>query len=420
MKFAYEAFDPSGRSVTGAVEATDVAEATESLRRQGLYVTNVRAASSGRDAPGTGGGGGAGSRSGKRRRMGSGKRMKNLAMFTRQLSVLVSSGTPLVQALGSLERQATEPRWKECVSTVRMKVEEGATLAQAMEACPDVFDAVCRSLIAAGESSGSFDTMLDRLSTMTRKQLQTRSAIVGAMVYPCLLIVIAINVLALMLLFVLPRFTILFSTLDVPLPPTTKFLMNLSTGLRNYWWAGLIGIGASAVAIRFWVTSPIGRRAIDTAAVRLPMLGKVMRSFSIARVLRVLGVLVNGKVPLLDALALARQSGRNCHFIEMIQRAEDAVTRGGNVSTVFEESKLVDPSLVEAIRSGEQSGQIGPLMLNIADFLDEENEVIVKSLTSILEPMILMVLGVVVGFIAISMFLPLFDLTAMTQQGGAG
>jgi type II secretory pathway component PulF len=194
--------------------------------------------------------------------------------------------------------------------------------------------------------------------------------------------------------------------------------MNISTALRQYWWLGLIIIAFSVFAIRFWVKSSNGKRTIDTFMVNAPMLKHITRSFAIARIMRVLGTLLNGRVPMLDALALARQTSKNCHFAALVAKAEDAVTRGAPMSSALSDSKLVTPSVVEAVRSGEQSGQMATLMLNMADFLDEENEVIVKSLTSILEPVILMCLGVVVGFIAISIFLPMFDLTSMAQQGG--
>jgi type IV pilus assembly protein PilC len=415
MKFTYDAFDASGKPATGTVEAADLTEAVDVLSRQGLYVAHVKpehavaaAGAAAAESKGWFGGG---------RRLTRGRRLKNLAMFFRQLNVLVSSGTPLVPALGSLERQAKEPAWRDIVGTVRAKVEEGATLAVAMESSPQTFDAVCRSLIAAGESGGGFEQMLDRLATLTKKQMQLRSAIVGALIYPTLLIIIAINVLCTMLLFVLPRFTGLFASLDVPLPPTTKFLMALSEALRTYWWGALLGIAATVVGLWYWVRTPAGKQTVDTILLKLPGVGQIVRSFSVARITRVLGVLVNGKVPLLEALGLARQTVRNTHFMRLVARAEDGVTRGSSVSAIFGESDLVNPTLVEAIRSGEQSGQLGSLLLNIADFLDEENEVVVKSLTSILEPVILIGLGLVVGFIAISMFLPLFDLTSMARGG---
>jgi type II secretory pathway component PulF len=335
-----------------------------------------------------------------------------MAMFTRQLSVLVASGTPLVQALAALERQTKDALWREVVTAVRIRVEEGSTLSEAMADHPQAFDAVARSLISAGESGGSFDVMLDRLAVLSRKQLHVRSAILGAMIYPALLILVAVNVLGLMLLFVLPRFAGLFETLDVELPPMTLALMACSDFLRSYWWTLPLVIGGAVVGSRSWLRTEGGRRTVDGALLTLPAIGQIVRSFAVARIARVLGVLLAGKVPLLEALALARQTVSNCRYVELVARAEDAVTRGSSVSTVFAATDLVSPALCEAIRAGEQSGQMGPLLLNIADFLDEENEVVVKSLTSILEPVILIVLGVVVGLVALSMFLPLFDLTA--------
>ena len=423
MKLAYQAVDATGKMVSDTIEAADVAEAIELLRRQGLFASDVRPATgaAGRaDANGSSAassGGLAGLFPGRGKRLSGAKRLKNLAMFTRQLQVLVSSGTPLVQAIASLERQAKDRAWRDVLGDLRVKIEEGATLSEAMAHQPRVFDPVCRSLIAAGESGGSFDQMLERLATLCRKQTQIRSAITGAMVYPCLLIVIAVNVLGVMLLFVLPRFTGLFEQLDAELPPTTKLLVAASDFLRGYWWAALIGLAAAAFGVRAWARSKAGREALDAVVLKLPMFGPIVKNFAVARIARVLGVLVVGKVPLLDALALARQTASNVRYNRLMASAELAVERGSSISAAFADSTLVDPSLVEAIRSGEQSGQIGPLLLNIADFLDEDNEVVIKSLTSIIEPVILIGLGLMVGFIAMSMFLPLFDLTSAVQGG---
>jgi type II secretory pathway component PulF len=410
MKFSYQAFDAAGKAVTGSTEANDANDAMDALRRQGLYVTTVQAANEAALAAGK-------ASAAARGKMTSGRQLKNLAMFTRQLSVLMTSGTPLVQALGSLERQAADKAWRTVITTLRTKVEEGATLAQAMESRPDVFDPVCRSLISAGESGSSFDSMLDRLATLTRRQMHVRNAVAGALIYPILLVVVAVGVLAVMLLFVLPRFAGLFQTLDVALPPTTKMLMALSAYLRSYWWTLPLGGLLVGFAGQTWINTAAGRRSLDTACLRLPVIGGIIKNFAVARIARVLGVLLNGKVPLLDALVLARHTARNVHFVDLVARAEDAVTRGGSMSAAFATGNLVSPSLCEAIKSGEQSGQMGPLLLSIADFLDEDNEVVLKSLTSILEPVILIVLGLLVGFVALSMFMPLFDLTSMTQGG---
>jgi type IV pilus assembly protein PilC len=408
MKFAYQAFDAAGKAVSGTAEAADANEAMESLRRQGLYPTSVQPAEALSYASPAAAG------ASRRRGMSRRTQLKNLALFTRQLSVLMTSGTPLVQALASLERQTTEKAWRTVVATLRTKVEEGATLAQAMETRSDVFDPVCRSLIAAGESGGSFDEMLERLAALTRRQMHVRNAVVGALIYPALLVSVAFGVLATMLLFVLPRFAELFETLDVALPPTTKFLMTLSAFLRGYWWSLPLAALVGGFSFKTWLASAAGRRSADTLVLALPMVGPILKSFAVARIARVLGVLIKGRVPLLEALALARHTAHNVNYADLIARAEDAVTKGGSISTAFAAGNLVSPSLCEAIRSGEQSGQMAPLLLSIADFLDEDNEVVLKSLTSILEPVILIVLGLLVGFVALSMFMPLFDLTSMT------
>lgn len=405
MKLEYDAIDSAGASVSGTTDAADAAEAIESLRKQGLFVTRVAAASA------------ADSQHDKKgKRLSGSKRLKNLAMFTRQLSVLVSSGTPLVQALASLERQAKDKTWCDVLASLRAKVEEGATLSEAMAHQPQIFDPVCRSLIAAGESGGSFDAMLDRLASLARKQMQIRNAILGAMIYPCLLIVIAMGVMSLMMLFVLPRFIGLFEQLDAELPPTTQFLVMLSNAMRAYWWAiPIIAVGGF-FGVRGWLRSPGGKVAMDGIVLRLPLFGPILKNFAVARITRVLGVLLTGKVPLLEALGLARQTARNVRYVALVTAAEEAVTCGSSISAAFAASRnLVSPSICEAIRSGEQSGQMGPLLLNISDFLDEDNEVVIKSLTSILEPLILVGLGLVVGFVALSMFMPLFDLTSASH-----
>lgn len=409
MKLAYHAYDAAGKAMIGTVEAAETFDGIEVLRRQGLFVTKIEPAGEKGASPG-------GHVRGPRW-LGRLRRMRHLAMFARQLHVLVSTGTPLVESLGALERQAKDGAWRKVLGDLRRRVEQGEPISRAMEAHVDYFDSVCRSLLAAGESGGSFDAMLDRLATLARKQVQIRTAIRGAMIYPCLLIVVALAVVILMLTFVLPRFASLFQSLSVPLPPTTKFLMALSEAVQTYWWAMLGGVVASGVSLQVWLRTSHGRRALHTFLVKGPLLGPIVRGFAVARIIRVLGVLVNGKVPVLESLGLARHTAGNLHYIQLVADAEHAVTRGSTISSVLAQSALVTPSLTEAVRSGEQSGQLGPLLLNMADFMDEENEIVVKSLTSILEPVILIALGLVVGFIAMSMFLPLFDLTSMTQRG---
>ncbi len=408
MKFAYTAFDRSGKPVTGTVEASDMSSATEMLRSRGLFVSDVRegpgAAVRGNDAG--------------VRRLPTGMRLRNLALFTRQLSILVSTGTPLVQAIEASERQSNDERWRAVLADVRRRVEEGAGFAEALAAHPEAFDPICRSLVLAGESGGKLEMMLGNLADLARQQLKVRSAMLGAMVYPCLLICVAITVSITMIAFVMPRFKGLFANLDTPLPPTTKVLMDLSDQLRTQWmWyvPALIGIGT---ALWYAARSEAGKAWFDANIVRIPKIGGLVRGLVCARMVRVLGVLLEGRVPLLDALSLTRGTLNNQRYAALMQRAEEAVVRGSNVSDVLADPALIPMSVSEALRSGERSGRLAPVLLSLAQFMDEDNDIAVKSLTSILEPVILLMLGLVVGTVAISMFLPLFDL-ASAGTGGA-
>jgi type II secretory pathway component PulF len=401
MKFSYQALNAAGKVVGDVIETKDAAEAIELLRRRGMFVTEIAEA----------GAGGAGATK-VRGRIGRGKRLKCLAMFARQLHVLVSTGIPLTQSLEALERQVPPGPWHDVLADVRSRVEQGTPLSEAMAYHRGYFDTIVRSMVEAGETGGNFAAMLDRMAQLTKKQLHVRSSIVGAMVYPCLLILVSINVLCTMLLFVLPRFAELFKTLDSPLPPSTKFLMGLSAVLRNYWWGVLLGLGGVVIGVKTWLGTDGGQRAMSTVAIRLPKFGVLIRNFIVARVIRTLGVLLTSKVQLLDALRLTKQGTPNHHYSDLLARAEVAVTRGEPISAAFARKDLVPINIYEALRNGERSGQVGPLLLNMAEFMDEENEVIMKSLTSIIEPMILIVLGVLVGAVALSMFMPLFDLTA--------
>jgi type II secretory pathway component PulF len=324
----------------------------------------------------------------------------------------------VVQALEAIQRQTQHAGWAATLGDVRRRVEEGASLSEAMEAHPAAFDAVCRSLVAAGESSGKLDELLERLATLVRQQQQIRTAVAGALVYPVLLISIAGGVLGVMVAFVIPRFEGLFEALGAPLPPTTKAMIGFSHAARDWWWAALPAIVGLGFAARAWVRSTPGRSAVESLILSLPSIGPVARSFATARLVRMLGVLMAGKVPLIEALRLTGQSMTSARYRGLLDEAEKYVTRGESVSDAFRRSTLVAPGVVEALRNGERTGQVSAVLLGMAEYMDEDNSVIVKSLTQIIEPVLLILLGLTVGAVALSLFMPLFDLTAAGGGGG--
>jgi type II secretory pathway component PulF len=346
-------------------------------------------------------------------------RQRNLLFVARQLHVLLASGTPIVSALQGIERQTTDPLWRDAVTGVRRQVEEGANLAAAMAQYPHLFDRVFRSLIEAGETAGKLPLMLERLVTLNTKDLQLRGGILGALIYPAVLLSVVVAVLCLTLTMVVPRFALLFESLNVPIPPTTQATLLASHVLRAYWWAVLLGFGGVTMAAWYWLRRDAGQAALHTAALRAPVIGKLTRAFVTARIVRLLGTLLDSHLPLLQVLELVKASAGNRHYRRLIEDAEQAVGRGEPVSSAFADASLISPSVYEAFRSGEASGRIAPSLITVADFLEQENDVVVRSLTKVLEPLILIVLGVLVGLLAVSMFLPLFDLTAMAGEGAS-
>lgn len=408
MKYAYSGFDQAGKPVKGSVDCPNLEEATEKLRRQGVFIVDIK----------EGGKGSSGAQvSEKKTASRKSVSPKQVALFARELSVLIATGTPIADAVESLEHQATNENWKTVVRTVRRSLEDGETFSDSLANRPDVFDTVFVSLVAAGESSGQLDLMLQRLSVLTRRQAQIRSNVMGAMAYPVLLTTICIIVLGLMLGVVLPRFSGLFETLDTPLPASTKFLVAVSGVMLSSWFILIPGIGVGIWGLAWWLRNPSGKKVLESVMLKLPKVGHVVRSFGTARIARLLGTLLSAKVPMLEAIELTRRSTTHYQYAKLLNKAEAMVTKGEPISKAFVENDLFLGSAAQAIRNGEQSGRLADVLVHVADYLDEENQSVIKTLSSLLEPLIMIVLGGLVAFVAVSMFLPLFDLTASAGGG---
>ncbi len=341
MRLTYEAIDETGKEVTDEIEAISGADATETLLGLGLTVTTISEARRGPVATNS-----------SHKVRGQPRRLKNLSLMARQLAVLIRTGTPLADALGAIARQLPDGPWRNVLSDVHEQVEGGSTLSEAMRRYPACFNDICTSLVAAGESSGQLEALLDRLALLTRQQLKVQRTLMSAMIYPLLLMIVGLCVVAVMVVFVLPRFSDLFVSLDAPLPPSTELLMAAADFLRGRWWMILIGLVAVAVASKIALSRPAGRRGLDRALVRLPGCGHVVRSLLTARFARVLGVLLESRVPLLEALELVRRSTGNILYTDLLGRAHEAVVRGESLSAVLATSPLISPYLSEAIRHG--------------------------------------------------------------------
>ncbi|CAN5852243.1 type II secretion system F family protein [soil metagenome] len=423
MKLAYAGYDMSGKAVAGVVDAGNRVEAADTLRRQGVVVTRVTDAPDGAALPTGAAGGGATSprRAARRARPNSSsKRLAEVAGFARQLSILVSAKTPMVQALQATERQTPEGPWRDTLAALRIKVEEGVSLSEAMQAHAASFSPVCRALVQAGEAGGTLDSMLRNLADLTRRQLHTRRTVVGALTYPVVLVSLSSVVLTALVMFVLPRFQELFASIGAELPFATQALINLSLFLRANWYFVGAAVAGLLTCAYFAFRAPQWKLMLQGLALNLPRIGPIMRSFATARIARVLGVLLEAKVGLIEALQLTRQATAHSEYVRLLTSAEERVTRGENLAVALTDPHLMSPSIIEAIASAEKTGQVGPVLSQVAAFMDEDNEVLMKTLTQLLEPLILVFLGVLIGGVAIAMFLPLFDLTAAAgAPGGA-
>ncbi|TVQ62361.1 MAG: type II secretion system F family protein [Phycisphaerales bacterium] len=407
-KWRYDGYDMSGARVRGLAEGESKSEAEAKLRDQGVFVTQLRETSTDAEdrAPRTMGT--------PQVRTGDPRRT---AGFLKQMALLVNAGTPLADALAAVERQCADIKLKPTLTDIRRRVEEGASFSESLAAHPRRFDAVVCTLIEAGENGADMRDILVRVSAMIDRQAQLRAAMVGAMIYPLTLVTVCLAVLVMVIVVVLPRFGELFGSLSVPLPASTQVLLDMSAFLQAYWWGVSLALIVSVGSAAWWLRTPSGRRWTDMAVVRAPRFGPINQAFMTAKVARVLGLLVENRVPLSDALSLVRSAAGNTLYTELVARVEEAVERGEPMNRVMIESELMPPSFCELVQTGEESGRLGEVLTSAADFMEIENEALAKQMTKMLEPMILTVMGLLVGGVAISMFLPLFDLTASAGGG---
>ena len=409
MILTYDAVDTNGKPTHDTVQAGSVKEAVEELRRQGLFVTEIVASGekSAKDA---------GSASFSDADLGNTTLpLSALVLFTRQMSMLLTSGSALVPALTAVGKQMENPRHQRMIEVLKEDLEGGETLTDALRRFPRVFEPTYTAVIAAGESSASLPKMFDQLATVIGKRRAMRNGIVGALVYPALLLTLSHGILAVMMFFVVPRFAEMFKTLGVDVPSTTQIMLTAASGLRESWMFIAAGIITVVGGCWYMVRSQSGQQFLANVQIMPPVVGQLMSRLIQGRTFRVLGMLLEARVGLLESLDLARKVTRNNRYAELYDALEDSVTRGETISGPLETSSLVSPSVIQVVRTGEESGRLGESIAYVADVLDEENTELLNAVTKLIEPLILIIMGVIVGAVAISLFMPLFDMTAAVQ-----
>ncbi len=407
MLLTYNAVDNGGRASSDSIEAGSVRDAVEQLRRKGLFVTNIAESLPGRRDRQKAKDSSARSGAGSARLP-----LKKLSHMTRQIAMLLRSGSGIVPAFQAIQRQTTRPSHKALLAQIIADLEDGIPLTDALRKHPRSFDAVYCAIVAAGEASGTLTEMFDRLSVIVGKSRAMRKKILGALAYPCLLTVMCIKIFVVLLLFVIPRFADMFTQLGVHPPATTVMFLKAGVVVRSYWPLLLGGVAAIVGGIAWLVTNPRGKLWISNIQLRIPLVGRLRSRLIQGQIFRTLGTLLESRVNIMEALDLVRESTRNNKFQGLFKDLTNALESGGRLSTTFESSGLVEPYLCQAIHTGEDTGNLGGSLSFCADMLDENNEELVNMVMKLLEPIILIVMGFVVGGIAISLFMPLFDLTS--------
>jgi type IV pilus assembly protein PilC len=399
--FTYRGTNRSGGSVSGEVTATSKAELQNLLRRQQITPTKMSEKGKEFNLP----------------TFGAGVNAKELAIFTRQFSVMIDAGLPLVQCLEILASQQENKTFQKVLAGTRASVEGGATLSAAMRQYPKVFDSLYVNMVEAGETGGILDTILQRLSSYIEKNVKLQRAVKSAMVYPVGVLTVAGGVIVLLLWKVVPIFATLFAGLGVDLPLPTKIVIGMSNMIGSiFGLLALIAFGAGIFGLKVWYGTPQGRFVLDSVILKLPVLGILMRKIAVARFTRTLGTLIASGVPILEGLDITARTAGNAVVERALQQVRKSLEEGKSLTEPLKDSEVFPGMVTQMISVGEQTGAMDAMLQKIADFYEEEVDAAVKDLLTALEPVMIVFLGVVVGGVVISMYLPLFSLIGKLSQ----
>jgi type IV pilus assembly protein PilC len=391
--FQYRVRDSRGNYLEGTLDAATADDAAQQLRRDGFQVVEL---SEGGDDEGL---------------FPRPVRRAEVVCATSQLAVMVDTGVTLSAALENMIAQEQNPTLRKVLKELQSSVQQGDDFSVALARYPKLFDKTYVSLVKASEATGSLGAMLDRVAGYLRKELEARGKVRAAMAYPSVMAVMAVAVTVFLLTFVLPKFTPLFTRKGMVLPKPTRIMMWLSDALTGYWYFWLALVIAAALGFFFGRRTPQGRQAWDWFKISAPLLGTMYRKVIISRTVRTLGTLLSSGIPMLDALQLSAEVSGNVWYERLWQNVARDVTEGKQVCESLAGESLFPPMLIQMISAGEQTGKLGPVLERVSNFYDQEVETSLKTVTSLIEPLMITVMGGVVGGIALALMLPIFQLS---------
>ena len=417
--FAYTAVDAQGKTHQGTLEANNASDAALAVKKKGQFPTNIAETTA--DAAGKvkkkgfslnfsfGGGGGTGK-----------VPAKILTIFTRQLSTLISAGLPLLRSLRTLGKQEKNPNLKKIMSGLAESVEGGTTFSEALSQHPKAFNKLYVNMVKAGELGGVLEVVLTRLAEFAEKSQRIKGKVTSAMVYPLVVLTIAVGIVTFLMLFIVPKFEAIFKDMlgGRPLPFITQAVMDLSRFIQGNFILIAVAITVSVFALRFAMRLPGVASALDTYILKIPLFGDMLTKTSVARFSRTLGTLVSSGVPILQALQITRDTAGNLRVSGAVESIHDNVKEGESMVTPMEASGIFPPMVVSMVQVGEETGQLPDMLTKVADVFEEEVDNAVAGLTSMLEPIMIVMLALVVGTIVVALFLPLITII-QDLTGGA-
>jgi type IV pilus assembly protein PilC len=413
--YKYEAMSATGEEVKDVIDAASEDEAQQKIRQMGYFVTRLQ-----EQAGQKKGGKGKKKKSGKKRKtfVIGGVRTKQLCTFTRQFSTLQDAGLPVLRSLKILEGQLKPSALKNALIDVVDDVESGSTLSEAFGKHPRAFDRLYISMLRAGEAGGALEIILQRLADFKEKAQSLKRRIIGAMVYPCVVILVAILILAFIMIWIIPKFKKIFDDFGLKLPEITVILMQVSDFAVNYWWVAPLALFGWWLFIKILRLFKRGNYIVDWVWLHIPVVGNIIEKTVVARTTRTLGTLIASGVPILEALAITKDTANNAVFERMYQRIYESIREGETIAVPLKESRLVDDMVVNMVDVGEETGELDKMLYKIAEVYEEEVDVLVESLISLLEPLMIVFLGFCVGFIVIALFYPMLTILEKLSGGG--
>lgn len=396
--FEYKGKSMGGTIVAGELKARNRAELERILRSNRIMVSSVN-------------------RKASQIRLPVSNRVKkvDISRFTRQFATMIGAGLPMVQCLEILSQQMESLAFRKIVAEVKDSVSSGSTLAEALGKHKKVFDELYCNMVEAGEVGGALDTILVRLATYREKADALTRKVKGAMVYPAVIVVVAVGVTGAMLTYIVPIFAKMFSSLGSTLPAPTQMVLDISEFIRTNFWYGVLGLIAAGIGFRYWIKTDKGRLAFDKFKLKIPMIGALIRKSSVARFTRTLGTLISSGVSILDALETTAKTAGNRVVHDAIKKSVLSIAEGETITAPLKESGVFPPMVIQMISVGEKTGGLDDMLSKIADFYDEEVDAAVTALTSIIEPVIIVFMGTVIGGILVAMYLPMFDIVGQIK-----